>query len=269
MANTSYPLGMQKLLGASIDFLDDTIKAALLPSTYTFSAAHEFVAALGTRIGTDQTLTGKSVTGGVLDADDPDFGALAPGNTVKALVIYKDTGNASTSPVLFYYDVVAGFPFATNGGALTVPWDSSVKKIARVGLPFYPLGAQKLLSAEINFSADTLKVVALPVAYVYGAGHEFLSDVGTVVGTAQTLTGKSITGGVFDAADTNFGAIAAGPTLGSLMIYKEGGTPETSPVLLHLTAPEYVVGLPLAANGFGISHQWPNGTAKIFSLVPA
>ena len=193
MANTSYPLGMQKLLGASIDFLDDTIKAALLPSTYTFSAAHEFVAALGTRIGTDQTLTGKSVTGGVLDADDPDFGALAPGNTVKALVIYKDTGNASTSPVLFYYDVVAGFPFATNGGALTIPWDSGIKKIARVGAPFYPLGAQKLLSAEINFSTDTLKVVALPVGYVYGAGHEFLSDVGTVVGAAQTLTGKSIT----------------------------------------------------------------------------
>lgn len=269
MANTTFPKGSQRILSAGINFLTDTIKAALLPSTYIFSTAHEFVADLGTRIGTDQTLASKSITGGVLDADDLDFGALAPGNTAKALAIYKDTGNPSTSPVLLYYDVLAGFPFATNGGALTIPWDNSIKKIARVGPPFYPLGAEKLLGAEINFSTDTLKVAALPVGYVYDAGHEFLSDIGAVVGTAQTLTGKSITGGVFDAADPNFGAIAAGPTIGSLMIYKEGGTPETSPVLLHLTAPEYVVGLPLAANGFGISHQWPNGTAKIFSLIPA
>lgn len=269
MTNATYPKGAEKMLSAAINYTSDTIKAALLPSTYTYSTAHEFVSDLGTRIGTDQALANKSIAGGVLDADDLNFGALAPGNTVKALVVYKDTGNASTSPVLFYYDVVAGFPFATNGGVLTVPWDSGAKKIARVGLPFYPLGAQKLMAGEINFSSNTIKVVVLPVGYVYGAGHEFLSDVGTVVGTAQTLTGKSITGGVFDAADPNFGAIAAGPTLGSLMIYKEGGTPETSPVLLLLTAPEYVVGLPLAANGFGVSHQWPNGSAKIFSLVPA
>lgn len=269
MANTSYPLGMQKLLGASIDFLDDTIKVALLPSTYTFSAGHEFLSALGTRIGTDQTLANKSISGGVLDADDLDFGALAPGNTVKALVIYKDTGNSSTSPVLFYFDVLAGFPFATNGGALTVPWDDGVKKIARVNLPFYPLGGEKLLAGEINFSSDTIKVVPLPSSYVYDAGHEFLDDIAAVIGTAQTITGKTVTGGVFDAADPSFGAIAAGSTIESLLIYKDGGTPETSPLLLHLTAPEYVVGAPLATNGFAISMQWPNGAAKIFSLIPA
>lgn len=268
MANTSYPLGMQKLLGASIDFLDDTIKATLLPSTYTFSTAHEFVAALGTRIGTDQTLAGKSITGGVLDADDLDFGALAPGNTVKAMVVYKDTGNASTSPVLFYFDVVAGFPFATNGGALTVPWDDGIKKIARVGAPFYPLGAQKLLAGEINFSADTLKVVPLPSSYVYDAGHEFLDDIAAVIGTAQTLGSKSIAGGVFDAADPSFGAIASGSTIGSYLVYKDTGTAATSPLLLHLTE-EQAVGLPLATNGFAVSHQWPNGSAKIFSLIPA
>ena len=28
-------------------------------------------------------------------------------------------------------------------------------------------------------------------------------------------------------------------------------------------------GLPLATNGFAVSHQWANGAAKIFSLVPA
>ncbi len=256
------------MLGATIDFIDDTMKAALLPGTYTFSAAHEFVADLGMRIGIDQALASKSIAGGVLDADDLDFGALAPSNTVKAMVVYKDTGNTSTSPVLFYFDTVAGFPFATNGGALTVPWDDGVKKIARVGAPFYPLGAEKLLSADINFSADTLKVALLPSSYVYDPAHEFLDDIAVVIGTAQTLGSKSIAGGVFDAADPNFGAIAAGSTIGSLLVYKDTGTAGTSPLLLHLTA-DYAVGLPLATNGFGVSHQWSNGAAKIFSMIPA
>lgn len=268
MANTAYPKGAQKILGASIDFIDDTIKACLLPNTYTFSTAHEFVADLGTRIGTDQTLASKSITGGVLDADNLDYGALAPGSTVKALVIYKDTGNTSTAPVLFYFDTVAGFPFATNGGALTIPWDDGAKKIARITTPFYPLGAQKVLAGEINFSSDTLKVVALPTSYVYDGAHEFLDDIAAVVGTAQTLTSKTIADGVFDAADPSFGAIASGSTIGSLLIYKDTGTAGTSPLLLRLTA-DNAVGLPLSTNGFAISHQWPNGSAKIFSLIPA
>jgi len=268
MANTSYPKGAQKMLGASIDFADDTIKACLLPNTYTFSTAHEFVASLGARIGTDQTLASKSITGGVLDAADLDFGTLAPGSTVKALVIYKDTGNTSTSPVLFYFDTVAGFPFDTNGGALTVPWDNGVKKIARITTPFYPLGAQKVLAGEINFSADTIKVVALPTSYVYDDAHEFLDDIAAVIGTAQTLASKTIADGVFDAADPSFGAIASGSTIGSYLIYKDTGTPSTSPLLIRLTS-DYAVGLPLATNGFALSHQWPNGATKIFSLIPA
>lgn len=40
-------------------------------------------------------------------------------------MVYKDTGNPSTSPVLFYLDSgpSVGLPFVTNGGALTVPWN--------------------------------------------------------------------------------------------------------------------------------------------------
>lgn len=265
MANTSYPLGMQKLLGASIDFLNDTIKATLLPSTYTFSAAHEFVAALGPRIGTDQTLTGKSVTDGVLDAADLDFGPLAPGNTVKAVVLYKDTGNPSTSPLWLYLDSGpnVGLPFTTNGGALTIPWNNDTKKIARINLPVYPKGAEKMLSAAINFSTDTIKAVALPPSYGYNAAHEFLADVGTVIGTAQTMTSTSITNGVFDAADVPLGALAAGGSLASILIYKDTGSAATSPVLLRITD---VAGLPLETNGAEVTVRWSNGASKIFSL---
>lgn len=266
MANRLYPKGAQKILGGAINFASDTIKACLVSSSYTFSAAHEFVSDLGTRIGTEQTLAGKSVAGGVFDADDLDFGPLAPGSTVKAVVLYKDTGNPSTSPLWLYLDSgsAVGLPFATNGGALTIPWNNDAKKIARLNLPVYPKGGEKMLSGAINFSADTIKAVALPSSYGYNAAHEFLADVGTVIGAAQTMTSKSITSGVFDAADVPLGALAAGGTLASILIYKDTGSAATSPVLLHLTD---VTGLPLATSGAEITVRWSDGASKIFSLA--
>lgn len=266
MANIAYPKGAQKILSASINFAAHTIKAALVTTAYTFSAAHEFISDVGTRIGTDQELTNKSITGGVLDADDLDFGALAPGNTIKAVIVYRDTGSAATSPLLFYFDVITGLPFATNGGALTIPWDSGVKKIARLKLPVFPKGGEKMFSGSINYGADTIKVAAIPAAYVYDAAHEFLTDLGTVIGTAQTLSGKSVTGGVFDADDIDFGNLAAGSSIGSLVFYKDTGSAATSPLLMHVTD---ITGFPLNTNGSGVSMRWSNGAAKIISLIPA
>lgn len=126
MSNTAYPKGAEKFLSGSINITGDTIKAALVPSTYTYSAAHEFLSAVGTRVGTDQALTGKSVAGGVFDAAAVEFGVLAPGNDVKAVVLYKDTGNPATSPLLFYMDSVQGLPMSTNGGKPRVAIDLRV-----------------------------------------------------------------------------------------------------------------------------------------------
>lgn len=266
MANTAYPLGAQKFLSAGVNLVSDTIKACLLPNGYTYSTAHEFVAALGTRIGTDQELASKSVTAGVFDADDLDFGTLAPGDTVKAIALYKDTGNTSTSPVLIYMDVVTGLPMSTNGGNFTVPWSNGAGKIARAAGPWYPLGANKLLSGAVNFPSDTIKVALLPSSYTYDANHEFLSAVGTRIGTDQTLTSKSVLNGVLDAADADFGAIVSGSTIGSAIMYKDTGNAATSPLLMRFTD---VAGLPLATNGGGILLQWSNGSAKIVSMLPA
>lgn len=109
-ANTSYPRGMEKILSGQIDLSASTIKAALLTDAYTYSTSHEFLSQCGARVGVDQTLNNVSVNGGVFDADDLDFGPIAPGPNLKAVVIYKDTGNPTTSPVLFHYDTVAGLP---------------------------------------------------------------------------------------------------------------------------------------------------------------
>lgn len=129
MPNTFYPKGAQKILGAQINFSTDSISAVLVPSGYTYSTAHEFLSEAGALVGAPVSLANKDITGGVFDADDLDFGALASGSVVKALAIYKDTGAPATSPLLCYLDVVTGFPFATNGGGVSIPWSNGAAKI--------------------------------------------------------------------------------------------------------------------------------------------
>lgn len=269
MSNTVYPLGAQRMLeGANtIDLIADTIKVALVASSYTYSTAHEFVSDLSTnRVGTDQTLANKTIAGGIFDGDDVTYGAIAPGSTLKGIVFYKDTGNASTSPLLFYMDTITGMPASTNGGVVNVPWSSGADKIMVIDLPFYPKGAEKVLGGDIDWADDTIKVRLLPSSYVYDAGHEFLSSVSAGIGTDQTLASKTITGGVFDAADADFGALAGGSTIGSVLIYKDTSNPATSPLLIRFTD---TVGLPYSTNGANYTQQWSNATAKIFRLIPA
>lgn len=82
--------------------------------------------ALPTRIGTDQTLTGVTVTGGIFDANNPTFTAVASGSTVIGVVIY--TG---TTPIA-YINSGAGLPFATNGGDVTLNFSDAASKIFKL-----------------------------------------------------------------------------------------------------------------------------------------
>lgn len=129
MANTFYPKGAQKILGGQIDFSANTISAALVSSGYTYSTTHEFLSDAGTVVGTAIDLANKSIADGTFDADDVSFGVLASGSTVKALVLFKNTGSPATSPLLCYLDEVTGFPFATNGGGVTITMSNGPAKI--------------------------------------------------------------------------------------------------------------------------------------------
>ena len=131
MANALYAKGKEKILSGSINFSSDTIKAALLSSSYTANlSTDEFWSGISANLlNTAQTLGSKSVTGGVFDAADVTFTAVTSGSTVKAVVIWKDTGTPSTSPLLVYIDTITGFPLATNGGDITITWDDGSYKI--------------------------------------------------------------------------------------------------------------------------------------------
>lgn len=135
MANALYTLGREKFLKGEISWNSDNIKCVLVDAAdYTVNlATDEFLSAIasGGRVATSGNLASKTTTGGVADAADITFSAVT-GDPSEALVIYKDTGDAATSPLIAYIDTATGLPVTPNGGDITVTWDSGSNKIFRL-----------------------------------------------------------------------------------------------------------------------------------------
>jgi hypothetical protein len=84
------------------------------------------------RIATSGNLDNKSTLLGVFGADSVTF-LTVTGDELEALVIYKDTGDAETSPVIAYLDSAAsGLPLTPNGGDIIIGWDTGVNKIFKL-----------------------------------------------------------------------------------------------------------------------------------------
>jgi len=133
MANALYNKGRQAFLDGSISWSSDTIKLALVTSSYSpnLSTDQYYSTVSAAVIGTPQTLSSKTSTDGVADAADVTF-ASVPTGAVTYLVLYKDTGTASTSPLIACMDTETGLPFSTNGGSVTITWDSGSTKIFKL-----------------------------------------------------------------------------------------------------------------------------------------
>lgn len=132
MANALYPSFKQLLLQGDIDLLVDNIKVVLVDSAdYTYSSAHDFLddVAAGARVGTSGNLANKTATSGVFDADNITISAVT-GDVSEALIIYKDSGSAATSPLIAFIDTgVTGLPVTPNGGDITITWDNGANRI--------------------------------------------------------------------------------------------------------------------------------------------
>lgn len=131
--NSLYDKGRQSFLEGSIAILTDTIKVALVTGAYTPNlATHQFLSSVTGRVGTDQVLGSKTSTSGVFAAANATFVAVAPGSTVTYILLYKDTGVAATSPLIALIDTATGLPVLTNGGDITISWDTGVNKILKL-----------------------------------------------------------------------------------------------------------------------------------------
>ena len=127
MANALYPKAKEAFLDALIDLPSDTIKIALIDTgTYTYNSTDQYWSSASSAIvGSAVTLTSKTITNGVFDAADVTFSSVS-GASVEALIIYKDTGSAATSPLILYIDVAAsGLPVTPNGNNIDVQFNAS------------------------------------------------------------------------------------------------------------------------------------------------
>lgn len=128
MANALFPRWKQALLEftAGNDLDGQTVKVALVTAGYSYSSADQYYSSVSASVvGTPQTLGNKTFTNGVFDADDVTFTAVT-GSQVVALVIYIDSGNAATSPVVAFLDTgITNLPVVPNGGDITITWNST------------------------------------------------------------------------------------------------------------------------------------------------
>lgn len=126
--------------GTAVDWADDNIKVVLVDAgAYTVNLNTDgFLSDIagGARIATSANLASKTTStgaagsfiGGIADAADFTFTAVS-GVPCEALVIYKDTGTASTSVLIAYIEAATGLPVTPNGGDITVSWDNTGNRI--------------------------------------------------------------------------------------------------------------------------------------------
>lgn len=119
----------------AIAFLTDTIKVALLKSTYTPDIDnHKFFSDVIAQesSGTGYTTGGNTLTSPTVTEDDVNDRAVLSGANVawptatiadaRYAVIYKSTGNNATSPLIGYIDLLATKSW--NGDTAQINWNA-------------------------------------------------------------------------------------------------------------------------------------------------
>ncbi len=113
----------------SINLSSDNIKCCFITSGYTVNlATHQYVTDLSNILVRSGNFASKTETGGVFNAANITFTAVT-GAQILYIVIYKDTGTDSTSPLILYIDTATNLPITPNGSDITITWDTGANKI--------------------------------------------------------------------------------------------------------------------------------------------
>jgi hypothetical protein len=142
-------------------------------------------------VGTPQTLTSPTVTAGVADAADVTYSAVT-GATVEAILIYKDTGTASTSRVAALIDGrhIVTCAAQAAASATTVAVERLSAGIPNGTVLTFSNGASATLSALANAGDRTITVTALAAIITAGSRADAPA---TSSGLPVTPNGGSIT----------------------------------------------------------------------------
>ena len=130
----------------------------------------------------------------------------------------------------------------------------------------YPKAKEDFLAGNLNLTGNTITMALVDTdVYTFSSAHEDRADVpNSAVVSEVALTSKTITNGIFDAADATFSTVT-GANCEALIIYHtdtQGGNNASRLIAYVDTA----TGLPILPNGGDITVRFSAGASKIFAL---
>lgn len=137
MANQLYRKGKQKFLQGQIAWELDDIKCVLVDTgVYTpdlFNDEYLSDIPYASRVAISPRISGMSAFNGVADADDVVIPNVT-GSTFEAIVIFKDTANELTSPLIVYIDDTdqITLPVSPTGAPVIIRWSNTANRIFRL-----------------------------------------------------------------------------------------------------------------------------------------
>ena len=131
MANALYDKGRESFLKGEISWDSDNIKAVLTRDAPDV-VNDQFLSDVASTVATSSNLTTKTTVAGVADADDVTFSSVAAGAAINYILLYQDSGVASTSRLIAAIDTATGLPVTPNGQDIVVQWDDGANKIFKL-----------------------------------------------------------------------------------------------------------------------------------------
>ncbi len=137
---------------------------------------------------------------------------------------------------------------------------------------YFTPAVEGFISGEIDLDTAVIKA-AFVRDYTFSAAHKFVSDVttagGTINGTTAALASKTVTGGVFDAADTTATTTASAVDHGILLFQASavtGGADVAASAQRVIAWYDTGTGLPIQPGTGSTPITWDNGTNKILRV---
>jgi hypothetical protein len=126
-------------------------------------------------------------------------------------------------------------------------------------------GREGFLDGTIDWDTGDIRAMLVLSSYTFDATDKFVSDLGAVDnGRSAALTGKTVTDGIADAADTSLVATAATASK-AIVLFQHTGSDATARLIAYIDTPS--AGLPFTPSaGQTVNIAWDNGANRIFKL---
>ncbi len=125
----------------------------------------------------------------------------------------------------------------------------------------YPIGKKAILDADIDLLVSDIKVVAVSSTYTYNSAHDFYADLTGVIQESANLSGKTTTGGTFDASDLAPAFTGVSTNIDAIILFQDTGNVATDRLIAYI---DTGTGFPLTQDGGNVNITWD--ASGIFSI---